>query len=80
MSWHQTCPHCGGDLTVPPPEPPPGSWVKDRFGGTAQRHPKDDPTQHGSWSQPGFMYLANWSAMWQARGPLTPCGPWGADL
>ena len=63
------CPTCG-----PPPEPPIGTWVRDRFGATTKRH------ENGRWSPPGFIPIAEWEAMWEARGPLVECGPWGADL
>lgn len=66
-----TCPTCGSHV---PPEPPIDTWVKDRFGGTHHRG------SGGSWGQPGVMYFGAWRAMWESRGPLVECGPWGADL
>lgn len=59
---------------APVPEPPIGTWVKDRFGGTSKRQ------ADGGWGQPGMMPFGKWDAMWEARGPLVICGPWGADL
>jgi hypothetical protein len=66
-----TCPaHCPEAV---PPEPPVGTWVRDRFGGVTMR-------QHGGgWAPPGFMPLASWRAMWERRGPLVECGPWGQE-
>lgn len=60
--------------TTVPPEPPVGTWVKDRHGGVSQRG------QGGGWGMPGFYYLGKWECMWEARGPLVECGPWGASL
>jgi hypothetical protein len=56
-----------------PPEPPVGTWVRDRFGGIHHRG------QGGGWGMPGFYYLAQWQAMWGARGPLVECLPWGQE-
>lgn len=56
-----------------PPEPPDGTWVKDRHGGV--HHRKGD-----GWGQPGCYYFGRWAAMWEARGPLVECGPWGDAL
>lgn len=70
------CPTCGHD-NYPgqvPPEPPIGTWVKDRFGATIMRHPD------GGWAPPGCMPLAVWDKMWNARGPLVICGPYGEEL
>ena len=55
-----------------PPEPPVGTWIRDRFGGTSMR-------QEGGWGQPGVMPFGQWAAMWRARGPLLECGPWGRE-
>lgn len=53
-------------------EPPVGSWVMDRFGATHYR------TEHGWAAAPtGFVPAGRWQAMWEHRGPLTLCGPWG---
>jgi len=68
------CPECEYTAEVPPPEPPVGTWVRDRRGAATQR-------QHGGgWGPPGFYPAAEWNAMWNARGPLVECGPWGAEL
>jgi hypothetical protein len=74
------CSNCGHDMGDDPwcaegvpPEPPIGSWVKDRYGGISHRG------ENGSWGQPGMYYLASWVPMWNARGPLVPCGPWGNE-
>lgn len=71
------CPHCGSEVNAvePPPEPPMGTWVRDRFGGVAQRH--EDAEGNIGWSTPGMYAFGKWDAMWQARGPLVECGPWG---
>ena len=55
-------------------EPPPDSWVQDRHGATHHRNPKGD-----GWGCPGFYYHGVWKMMWDARGPLTLCGPWGVS-
>lgn len=54
-------------------EPPVGTWVRDRFGGTHLR-------QGMGWGEPGTLPLAQWDAMWEGRGPLVECGPYGKDL
>jgi hypothetical protein len=80
MSEHR-CPNCGYasvDLAAIPPEPPIGTWVKDRHGAVSQRH-KDAEGRVG-WSPPGCYAFGKWEAKWAARGPLTVCGPWGAAL
>lgn len=76
MSEHlNACKACGGTgMAMPPPEPPVGTWVKDRHGGVTMRH------AGGGWAPPGFAPLAKWEPMWLARGPLVECGPWGVDL
>lgn len=56
-----------------PPEPPVGTWVRDRHGGLSMR-------QQDGWGEPGIMPFGKWEAMWQARGPYEVCGPWGAPL
>lgn len=56
-----------------PPEPPVGTWVKDKHGGTSLRYAE-------GWGQPGTMPFGRWEAMWEARGPLVECGPWGREL
>jgi hypothetical protein len=78
------CPACGcrclaSDEPPVPPEPPRGTWVKDRHGGTHQRR-VDDDGRDGWGSGPGFYSFGLWSAMWRARGPLVVCGPYGAPL
>jgi hypothetical protein len=73
-----TCPTCGAERSqAAPPEPPIGTWVKDRHGAVSLRHTVGDVT---GWAPRGAMPYARWEAMWEARGPLTVCGPWGADL
>lgn len=80
-----TCPCCGADLYTGsegaleerqaiPAEPPVGTWVRDRFGGVSHRG------KGGGWGEPGLLYLAKWEPMWEARGPLVECGPWGRAL
>lgn len=70
-----SCPTCGraGYPGPTPPEPPVGTWVRDRFGGLS-KHQKG-----GGWGEPGFEPFGVWSAMWQTRGPLEICGPWGRE-
>jgi hypothetical protein len=69
------CPNCGFHREpVPcPPEPPVGTWVRDRFGAVHQR-------QAEGWGDPGSQPFGHWAPMWEARGPLAECGPWGAEL
>jgi hypothetical protein len=73
MSEHR-CSNCGHVDSTPPPEPPEGTWIKDRHGATAMHH------KGGGWAPPGFYPFGQWEAMWNARGPLVECGPWGQDL
>lgn len=71
-----TCPTCGapGYSGPCPPEPPVGTWMKDRYGAATLHQ------EGGGWGPPGMMALGVWERMWEARGPYTPCGPWGAEL
>lgn len=89
MSTH-TCPECGHVEEIDweqvdaarkaiPPEPPVGTWVKDRFGGTHVRIKDSDGNVGWSCSPTGFYAFGKWEAMWEARGPLVECGPWGRD-
>lgn len=75
MTDYESCPTCHRPFseTDIPPEPPNGSWVKDKYGSATQR-------RGDGWAPPGYMPFAKWEAMWAARGPLVPCGPWGAPL
>lgn len=75
MSDTATCPACRRPWREDdvPPEPPVGTWIKDRHGGTTMRQ------AGGGWGPPGFYPFANWNAMWKARGPLVVCGPYGRD-
>lgn len=68
------CPNCYAhfDLNPIPPEPKPGSWVKDRNGGVHHRAPDGS-----GWGNPGFYYFGRWRDMWEARGPLVECEPYG---
>lgn len=73
------CPTCGDMLAHEcpgpvPPEPPIGTWVKDRHGSTSVRIAD-------GWapSEYGFFGTGLWSAMWRSRGPLIECGPHGRD-
>lgn len=70
-----SCPTCGADRRVMvPAEPPVGAWVKDKHGAAHYR------TTAGWAAAPtGFYPGGKWSAMWEARGPLVECGPYGAD-
>jgi hypothetical protein len=54
--------------------------VKDRFGSTHVRTVDSDG--HDGWAAAptGFYAFGRWAPMWESRGPLTECGPWGADL
>lgn len=67
------CPRCG--YSEPPPEPPLGTWVRDRHGGVAQRRIDEDGRD--GWGQPGTLSGGVWARFWEARGPLVECGPWG---
>ena len=73
------CQTCTCDSAPVPPEPPVGTWVRDRHGATAVR--VVDSTGHDGWAPApfGFYACAKWDAMWRGRGPLVECGPWGAD-
>lgn len=79
MSTTTACPRCGHDLpaTPIPVEPPIGTWVKDRHGAVSKHFTVGTVA---GWSQPGCMPFGQWEAMWTSRGPLTVCGPWGAEL
>lgn len=54
-----------------------GTWVKDRYGAVHQRRTYDGTT---GWGEPGTMPFGKWESMWNARGPLVECGPWGREL
>jgi len=56
-----------------PPEPPVGTWMRDRHGGVTQR-------QKDGWGPPGTWPGGRWRDMWRARGPYQECGPWGQPL
>jgi hypothetical protein len=77
------CPCCGHlHPATPwaPPEPPIGTWVKDKQDAAHVRI-KDVDGRVGWASSVGSTYaFGKWEAMWEARGPLTVCGPYGADL
>jgi len=75
-----TCPSCGHrfEAVQVPPEPPVGTWIKDRHGGVTYRQ-HDGSNGEGGWAPPGFMPFASWAAMWAAHGPLVECGPWGRE-
>jgi len=65
--------------TTAPTEPPVDTWVKDRHGATYVRI-KDIYGTTGWAASPTSTYGGGkWEAMWEARGPLTVCGPWGAE-
>jgi hypothetical protein len=66
------------EAPTPPPapvsrdnEPPDDTWVRDRHGALSHRW-------NGRWGLPGFYYFGQWEAMWDERGPLEVCKPWGA--
>lgn len=62
-----------------PPEPPVGTWVRDKYGGVSVRRIDEDGRD--GWSPgPGFYSTAVWKDFWLARGPLIECGEWGRDL
>lgn len=50
------------------------AWVKDKHGASFER------VAAGWRAGPGFYPTGVWEAMWDARGPLTLCGPYGTDL
>jgi hypothetical protein len=68
------CPRCGYQGGEIPPEPPFGTWVRDRHGGTHKHFTHDGLA---GWGVPGCLPLGVWERMWEARGPLVVCGPWG---
>jgi hypothetical protein len=71
----QRCPCHSGPV---PPEPPLGTWMRDRHGGTCVRF--IDTDGNDGWGQgPGFYACGKWEAMWHARGPYVECGPHGVD-
>jgi hypothetical protein len=55
-------------------EPAIGTWVKDKHGAAHIRI-------EGGWAPAphGFYPGGQWQAMWDARGPLVECGPYGFD-
>ena len=69
-----TCPTCGQTLPGAPPEPPVGTWVRDKHGAVSVRN-------RDGWAPApsGFFGTGRWEAMWQARGPLVECAPWGRE-
>lgn len=73
------CPKCGYSEAPPeaPPEPPLGTWVRDRFGGISQR--RIDSDGQDGWGLPGFYSGGKWEMFWNARGPLVECPPWGIE-
>jgi hypothetical protein len=68
-SWAEST----ADSMLQPPEPPVGTWVIDRYGAVSKHQ------EGGGWGEPGFMSFGQWLAMWEARGPLVECEPWGRD-
>lgn len=73
----QTCDNCGHPTGPVPPEPPVGTWVKDRRGGTSVRVVSSDGRDGWAPAPTGFYPAANWESMWKALGPLVECEPWG---
>lgn len=67
------CPNCGERFNPAPPEPPVGTWVKDKHG--ASHYRTKEGWAAGPW---GWYAGGKWDAMWRARGPLVECGPYGA--
>jgi hypothetical protein len=69
------CPNCGYPVGPIPSEPPIGTWVRDRHGAVSVRN-------RDGWAPApfGFYGAGQWAAMWQARGPLVECGPYGAEI
>jgi hypothetical protein len=63
---------CPGSV---PPEPPIGTWMKDRYGGASVRNAD-------GWAPAtfGFYGTGKWESMWAHRGPYVPCGPYGREL
>lgn len=71
MTCRPDCTFHRDNPTQAPAEPPVGTWVKDRFGSVhVRREAGWAPSPQG---YPG----ARWEPMWEARGPLTECTPWG---
>jgi hypothetical protein len=73
------CPTCGQPvpLAQAPPEPPLGTWVRDAKGGVSVRIIDADGNDGWAAAPTGFYAFAKWPSMWEARGPLVVCGPWG---
>lgn len=72
------CPNCGYEIPPEcPPEPPVGTWVKDRQGSVSVRRVSGGID---GWAPPNMMPFGKWQAMWNAHGPLVVCGPYGAEL
>lgn len=89
--WHATwCPvnryadgpcNCGLDSDrYIPPEPPTGTWVRDRHGGVHVRIEDGEGNVGWAAGSNGFYAFGKWEAMWRGRGPLVECGPWGREL
>lgn len=62
-----------------PEEPPVGTWVRDRHGATHVRTTDVDGRTGWAAAPTGFYAYGEWAAMWQARGPLVECPPWGIE-
>ena len=73
------CSGCGQPVpAIPgpcPPEPPVGTWVRNRQGRASVR-------VNEGWAPAefGFFGAGSWEAMWAAHGPLVKCGPHGVGL
>lgn len=73
------CPTCGAQMSHPPTEPPIGTWVKDRHGAVAVRTIDSEGRDGWAPAPSGFYAFGRWTSMWDARGPLVECGPWGEE-
>lgn len=63
-----------------PAEPPVGTWVRDRFGATHVRIKDADRRIGWACSPTGYYAFGKWEAMWEGRGPLVECAPWGREV
>lgn len=64
------CWNCGVEVGTPPPEPPRGTWIRDKYGALSVRIIDSDKRDGWAPAEHGFYATGRWDAMWRARGPL----------